>query len=82
MCPFSLDIAWLISSFHDDFAPSSTSGYWNELSWPAAQEIPLAKIQSGGNVWKHEQYAIGHYQQAWAFSRLSYLNHTELALSI
>ena len=46
MCPFSLDIAWLISSFHDDFAPSSTSGYWNELSWLAAQEIPLAKIQS------------------------------------
>ena len=32
MCPFSLDIAWLISSFHDDFAPLIRSGHLEE--WP------------------------------------------------
>ncbi len=44
MCPFSLDIAWLISSFHDDFAPSTTSGYYNDPSWLAAQEIRSPKF--------------------------------------
>ena len=44
MCSFSLDIAWLISSFHDDFAPSTTSGYYNNPSWLAAQEIRSRKF--------------------------------------
>jgi len=66
MCPFSLDIAWLISSFHDDFAPSSTQDIrTNSAGLPRKKSARESSIS--GNVRKHEQYAIGHYQQEWAF---------------